>query len=128
MPPRFILVCLAGAFGTGARYLLGTWAVRTFGPSFPVGTLIINAVGSFLLAIIMGLSLERNLVPPDLRIVLTTGVMGGFTTYSSFNYETLRLFQQGSRGLALAYLGATVIGCLVLGALGAIVVRLIPHG
>jgi fluoride exporter len=128
MPPRFILVCLAGALGTGARYLLGTWAVRTFGPSFPVGTLIINAVGSFLLAIIMGLSLERNLVPPDLRIVLTTGVMGGFTTYSSFNYETLRLFQQGSRGLALAYLGATVIACLVLGALGAIVVRLIPHG
>jgi CrcB protein len=128
MPPRFILVCLAGAFGTGARYLLGTWAVRSFGPSFPVGTLIINAVGSFLLAIIMGLSLERNLVPPDLRVVLATGVMGGFTTYSSFNYETLRLFQQGSRGLAVAYLGATVVGCLVLGALGAIVVRLIPPG
>ncbi|HVV51388.1 MAG TPA: CrcB family protein [Polyangia bacterium] len=128
MPPRFAFVCLAGAFGTGARYLLGTWAVRTFGPVFPVGTLIINALGSFLLVVIMGLSLERGLIPADLRIVLTTGVMGGFTTYSTFNYETLRLFQQGSRGLGLLYLGGTLVVCLVLGVLGAMLVRLVPAG
>jgi fluoride exporter len=128
MPPRFIFVCLAGAIGTGARYLLGTWAVRTFGPAFPVGTLIINALGSFLLVVIMGLSLDRGLIPADLRVVLTTGAMGGFTTYSSFNYETLRLFQQGSRGLAFLYLGATVVGCVVLGVLGAMLVRLVPAG
>ncbi len=128
MPPRFVFVCLAGAVGTGARYLIGTWAVRTFGPVFPIGTLIINAIGSFLLVVIMGLSLERALISADLRIVLTTGMMGGFTTYSSFNYETLRLFQQGSRGLGFLYLGATVVVCLVLGVLGAMLVRLVPAG
>jgi len=128
MPPRFLSVCLAGAIGTGARYLLGTWAVRTFGPTFPVGTLIINSLGSFLLVVIMGLSLERGLIPTDLRVVLTTGVMGGFTTYSSFNYETLRLFQEGSGGLGSLYVGATVLGCLVSGLLGGILVRLVPAG
>ena len=128
MPPQFLFVCLAGALGTGARYLLGTWAVRTFGPVFPIGTLIINALGSFLLVVIMGLSLERDLIPADLRVVLTTGMMGGFTTYSTFNYETLRLLQQGSRGLGLLYLGATLVCCLVLGVLGAILVRLVPVG
>lgn len=128
MPPRFLFVCLAGAVGTGARYLLGTWAARTFGPVFPVGTLIINAIGSFLLVVIMGLSLDRGLISADLRVVLTTGAMGGFTTYSTFNYETLRLFQQGSRGLGLLYLGATLAGCLVLGFLGAVLVRLVPAG
>src|SRR5579871_2426894 len=128
MPPRFLSVCLAGAIGTGARYLLGTWAVRTFGPTFPVGTLIINSLGSFLLVVIMGLSLERGLIPTDMRVVLTTGVMGGFTTYSSFNYETLRLFQEGSGGLGSLYVGATVLGCLVSGLLGGILVRLVPAG
>ncbi|HXJ21242.1 MAG TPA: CrcB family protein [Polyangia bacterium] len=126
MPPRFFLVCLAGAAGTGARYLLGTWALRVFGPVFPLGTLIINGLGSFLLVVIMGLSLERGLIPPDLRVVLTTGAMGGFTTYSTFNYETLRLLQQGPRGLAMLYLSATVMGCLGLGLLGGILVRLVP--
>jgi fluoride exporter len=128
MPPRFMLVCLAGAFGTGARYLLGAWAARAFGPSFPVGTLIVNLVGSFLLVMIMGLSLERGLIPADLRVVLTTGVLGGFTTYSSFNYETVRLLQQGARGLAFAYLAATVLGCMALGILAAMLVRLVPPG
>ena len=96
---RFWLVCLGGAVGTGARYLLGTWAARTFGPAFPVGTLMINVIGSFLIVIVMSLSLQRGIIPADVRLVLTTGVMGGFTTYSSFNYETLRLFADGSRGL-----------------------------
>ncbi len=125
---RFWMVCLGGAVGTGARYLLGTWVARTFGAVFPFGTLIINALGSFLIVIIMGLSLEKGVVPADVRLVLTTGVMGGFTTYSSFNYETIRLFEQGTRGLAFAYLGATVIGCLLLGSLAAFLVRLVPAG
>ncbi len=123
---RFCLVCLGGAFGTGARYLLGLWAARTFGPGFPVGTLIINATGSFLIVIIMALSLDRGIIPPDLRLVLTTGVMGGFTTYSAFNYETLRLFADGSRAFAMLYLGGTVFGCLAAGMLAYGVVRLLP--
>lgn len=123
---RFWLVCLGGALGTGARYLVGTWAARTFGPAFPFGTLIINATGSFLIMLLMGLSLEKGLISADARLFLTTGVVGGFTTYSTFNYETLRLFAEGSRAFSLLYLGGTVFGCLVAGLLAFGLLRLLP--
>jgi fluoride exporter len=122
---RFLLVCLGGAAGTGARYLFGGWAQRTLGVGFPYGTLMINAVGSFLLVIIMHLSLETGAISPDARVILGTGVMGGFTTYSTFNYETFRLIQQGSFGTAALYLLATVVGCLGAGALGLVLARAI---
>ena len=122
---RFLLVCLGGAVGTGARYLYGSWAQRTLGAGFPYGTLIINAVGSFLLVIVMHLSLEAGVISPGTRFVLGTGVLGGFTTYSTFNYETFRLMQQGSFAIAGLYLGATVAGCLVAGALGLLLARAI---
>ncbi len=122
---RFLLVCLGGAAGTGARYLFGGWAQRTLGAGFPYGTLIVNAVGSFLLVIIMHLSLETGAISPDARMILGTGVMGGFTTYSTFNYETFRLIQQGSLGVAGLYLAATVMSCLGAGALGLLLARAI---
>ncbi len=117
------MICLGGAVGTGARYLLGTWAVRAWGPRFPFGTLLINALGSFLLVVITYLSMQQRLFSPDARVVLGTGVMGGFTTYSTFNYETLRLFQEGAVGAGLAYLLLTVAGCLLAGALGVLAAR-----
>ena len=120
---RFLLVCLGGAFGTGARYLFGGWAQRALGAVFPYGTLIINLVGSFLLAVIMYLSLEVDLIPASTRVVLATGVMGGFTTYSTFNYETLKLLQAGSLALGALNLVATVVGCLVAGVLGLVVAK-----
>lgn len=120
---RFLFVCLGGAFGTGARYLLGGWAQRALGPAFPYGTTMINLLGSFLIVVIMHLSLERGVIQPDLRIVLTTGVMGGFTTYSSFNYESLRFMQEGAWGLAALNVGVTVVGCLVAGGLGLLCAR-----
>lgn len=120
---RFLLVCLGGALGSGARYLVSTWAARALGPDFPRGTLIVNATGSFLLAAIMTASLSTDAVPPDLRLFLAAGIMGGFTTYSSFNYETLSLLQQGSAGLAALNLGLTVLGCLGAGLAGVVAVR-----
>lgn len=120
---RFLLVCLGGAFGTGARYLFGGWAQRALGTAFPYGTLIINLVGSFLLAVIMYLSLEVGWIPANARVVLATGVMGGFTTYSTFNYETLKLLQVGSIGAGALNLIATVVGCLVAGVLGLVVAK-----
>ncbi len=122
---RFLLVCTAGAFGTGARYLFGGWAQRVLGTAFPYGTLIINAVGSFLIVIIMHLSIQRGMISPDLRVILTTGLMGGFTTYSSFNYETIRLLQDGALGLGALNILATVVVCLVAGGLGVLICRAI---
>ena len=122
---RFLFVCLGGALGTGARYLLGGWAQRALGPAFPYGTTMINLLGSFLIVIIMHLSLERGVIQPDLRIVLTTGVMGGFTTYSSFNLETTTLLRHGSYRLAATNFSATVLGCFVAGMLGLATARAI---
>lgn len=112
------LVCVGGAIGSGARYLVATWAAASFGTTFPRGTLIVNLVGSFLIAVIMEASLRSAAVSGSLRLFLTTGITGGFTTYSSFNYETLRMVEDGSIGLALLNLVVTVVGCLIAGVLG----------
>ncbi len=122
---RLLLVCAGGAFGSGARYLVATWAARALGPAVPFGTLIVNVTGSFLLAAIMGVAGPRDPLTPEVRLLLGAGVMGGYTTYSSFNYETLALVQRGSPGAALANVAITVLGCLVAGFLGLVVGRLL---
>lgn len=115
---RLLLVCLGGALGSGARFAVGSWAAAAFGPDLPAGTLVVNLGGSFLLAAVMELSLRTAAIPPRLRLFLTTGTMGGFTTYSSFNWELLGLAQGGRAAHALLYLASTVVGCLAAGACG----------
>ena len=121
---RFLWICLGGAIGTGARYLLSGWALRIAGSGFPYGTLAVNVIGSFLLGVLMETALATDF-PPTLRLALTTGVMGGFTTYSTFNYETLQLFQDEAWLLGFANLGITVIACLMAGELGLAAGRLV---
>jgi CrcB protein len=120
---RLALVILGGGFGSGARYLVGGWAARALGSAFPYGTIGINALGSFLITVVMYLSLTANLVGPDLRLLLATGVMGGFTTYSTFNYESLALFQQGAWLMGALNILATVFVCLAAGGLGLMLSR-----
>ena len=120
---RFLLICLGGAIGTGARYLVGVWMARTGATVFPYGTLLVNLSGSFLLGVLMQLSLSTQMISADMRLIIGTGVLGGFTTYSTFNYETLALLREDAWGVALANTAATLIGCLVLGALGIVVAR-----
>jgi len=115
---RFFWICLAGALGTGTRYLVGLWALSRFGPEFPYGTLFVNVAGCFLMAVVMQLSISLVAFPPNLRFALTTGFMGGLTTYSSFNYETTRLVAQGARNAALANLALTLLLCAGAGLLG----------
>jgi CrcB protein len=113
---RFLLVCAGGAIGSGARYLVSTWAALHLGAEFPRGTLVVNMTGSFLLAFLV--ALRPGLVSPELRLFLGAGIMGGYTTYSSFNTETLSLFEGGSVALAAANLALTVLGCLAAGFAG----------
>lgn len=121
---RFLWICLGGAAGTGARYLLAGW-LRATGPGFPWGTLVVNVIGSFLLGVVMQVALTTDLISPTLRLGLTTGVLGGFTTYSTFNYETLQYLQQNAWLAAFANLVATVLACLAAGALGVAAGRLL---
>jgi fluoride exporter len=120
---RFLWICLAGALGTGSRYLIGVWAGLKFGTAFPYGTLIVNVSGCFLIAAIMQVALATNLVPATLRLALTTGFLGGLTTYSSFNYETTRLLQERSWGLGLLNYAVTTTACFAAGLLGFAVAR-----
>jgi CrcB protein len=115
---RVGLVALGGALGSVARYGVGALAAQLLGPSFPWGTLLVNLTGSFLIALVMHLALTGTAVSLEMRIFLTTGILGGFTTYSSFNYETLALLNTRAYWLAGLNLGATVLGCLVAGMLG----------
>ena len=115
---HFLLVCLGGAIGSGARFLAATGAVKLFGADFPRGTIFVNLLGSFLLALVMGISTSSTLISLELRLFLGAGIMGGFTTYSSFNYETIQLAVQGSWGPALFNVVVTVAGCLLSGVAG----------
>jgi CrcB protein len=119
---KMLWIALGGAVGTVARYLVGVFAHRVLGSSFPFGTIAINAAGSFLLAVVSYAGF-KNALSPDLRIVLGTGLLGGFTTYSSFNQETIALLQRGATGLALANLAATVALCLLAGGGGLLLAR-----
>jgi len=120
---RFLLVCLGGALGTGARYLISLAVGARAGAAFPVATLIVNLVGCFLLALVLEVALATPSFPANLRVMLTTGFMGGLTTYSTFNYETTRLFADGGSRTAVLNLTATVLGCFVAGLAGLLLAR-----
>jgi len=115
---RFFWICLGGAAGTGARYLLSGWALQALGAGFPYGTFVVNVLGSFCVGLIMQVGLATAWMSPTLRLALTTGVMGGFTTYSTFNYETIRYIQDGAWRLALGNVAATLAVCLAAGFAG----------
>lgn len=100
---RFLLVCVGGFLGTGARYGLNGLISRQFGETFPLGTLVINVLGSFLLGVIFvaGGADSRILVSAEMRQFLMVGILGGFTTFSSFSLQTLSLLRSGELGAAL---------------------------
>lgn len=122
---RAILVGTGGLAGSVARYWVAGVVQGIAGTAFPLGTWTVNVVGSFLIGLVMTLSLERNLIGPELRLLLTVGFMGGFTTMSTFSYETLTLLRDGSVSLALANVGTSVGVCLAAVWLGALTGRVV---
>jgi len=120
---RFLLICLGGAVGTGARFAVQSLAATVLGTAFPYGTLAVNALGSFLIGAVMCVSMATELIDPTLRLVLTTGFLGGFTTYSAFNYETIALVENGALGRAIANVVVTLLACLASGFAGNTVAR-----
>jgi CrcB protein len=122
---KLFLVCVGGAIGSAARYLISGWALTALGPAFPFGTLAVNLIGSFLICLIMHLSVVAHVIPPNTRIFLTTGIMGGLTTYSTFNYETYTATQQSAYGVAALNVAVTLVGCFLAGMVGDATARLI---
>jgi CrcB protein len=125
-----LLVALGGAIGSVLRFLTSVLAAHWLGQEFPYGTLIVNLSGAFVIGLVQQIGAETLLIPDNVRIFLTTGMMGGLTTYSTFSYETIRLAEANAwhlawinvllttaAALALCFLGIAV-GRLVLGARG----------
>ena len=119
---QFLYVFIGGGLGAVCRYMATTAIGARFGLMFPFGTLLVNTLGSFLMALVMGILLSlaksTNMLPESLRLLLTVGFLGGFTTFSSFSMETMTLINGGSILLALVNIGANVLlglGAAILG-------------
>lgn len=110
---NLLLVMLGGAIGAGLRYLVGLTTVRLFGPAFPWGTLTVNLVGGLAMGLLAGWVVRVG-GADGARLFLGVGVLGGFTTFSSFGLDTVSLVQRGAPGIAFAYVMASVIGAIVL--------------
>ncbi|GAB4139917.1 MAG: fluoride efflux transporter CrcB [Planctomycetota bacterium] len=120
---RFLWICFGGACGTGARYLLSGLVLHRLGSGFPFGTLAVNVLGSFLIGVLMHVGLTMETIPPSLRLALGIGVLGGFTTFSTFSYETVRLLEEGAFLLALANVATSLLGGLAACFLGLVTAR-----
>ena len=115
---KLFLIALFGAIGTLARYgLQGAVQIR-MGSMFPYGTLLINLTGCFLLGLIGQLTLNRMFISSDLRIAIAVGFFGGYTTFSSFGWETAKMLEDGEWLRAATYVGASVFAGLLLSVAG----------
>jgi len=113
----FLAISIAAIVGANLRYVLSRVAALEFGSVFPVGTLIINIVGSFIVGLFVIWTTERVLVDPRWRLLVVVGFCGSFTTFSSYAYETMSFFEHGQWGLMLANILGNNLLCLA-GALG----------
>lgn len=121
MPP-LVLVMLGGAIGSGARHWTGRWMLARLGPDFPYGTLTVNLVGGFAMGMLTGL-LARVGGNEPWRLLLGVGVLGGYTTFSSFSLDVVTLAERGQMLTALGYVLLSVIGAILALFAGLLVTR-----
>ena len=107
-----IYIALGGIAGTLSRYGLEGWIQARARSGFPMGTLVVNISGSFLLGFILRIATGAAVISPDMRAGLTIGFCGAFTTMSTFSYESIRLLGDGEYSYAALYMGGTILGCL----------------
>ena len=111
---QLFLVGAGGFLGSVLRFSVSEWMARRYQDKFPAGTLAVNLIGCLLIGLLAGLAGRRNLLSPDVRLLIITGFLGGFTTFSAFGLDTVSLLRRGKSGLALLYLGVSVFGGLLL--------------
>lgn len=122
---KFVIAGAGGFLGSALRYWISTLIYRHTGQGFPFGTLFVNVAGCFLIGLLMTVFEQRFIVTPNFRIFLTIGILGGFTTFSTFSFETLALLQEGSYYAGIGNIFVSVIGCLAATWLGSVVGKLI---
>jgi CrcB protein len=112
---NILAIALGGAVGSVCRHLVGMAALRLFGSGFPVGTMVVNIAGSFAMGVLAALFALRWSASDTARLLLTTGFLGGFTTFSAFSLDVAVLWERGQAGLTLGYaLGSVILSILAL--------------
>jgi len=110
---NWIAVAVGGALGAMARYAVSTWIFQISSHKFPYATLAVNVLGSFVMGILFVIIIERSALPVEMRSLWMIGFLGAFTTFSTFSLDALGLWQNGYLFMALLYVLATVILCLL---------------
>jgi fluoride exporter len=113
-----IFVALGGAGGAVSRYLLANWAHQLWESKLPVGTLLVNLLGSAVIGVVYVMVVEKQVIHPDWRGVLMVGFLGAFTTFSTFSLETINLMEAGHMIQALGYVLASVLICTLAAGAG----------
>lgn len=110
---QYLWIGLGGFFGANARYITQQWAANIWGSGFPYGTMVANVTGSFIIAFFLTLASGRLPISPEMRLLVAVGFLGGFTTFSSFSFETFKLFEQsGWQAASINFVGNTTLGLL----------------
>ncbi len=120
---NLLLVAVGGAAGASARHLVGLMSIRAFGTEFPAGTFIVNIVGCLAMGLFVGLLAHRFQGSQALRLLIATGFLGGFTTFSAFSLDFTILWERNEMALAIVYVAASVILSLAALAAGLWIVR-----
>ncbi len=112
---KFLLISIGAILGANARYWVGDWAAQRYGAAFPLGTLLINLTGSLAIGLFLTLATERFLLDPRWRIVIAIGFLGGYTTFSTYTYESVNLMLTGQWSLGLLDLfGSAILGAVAV--------------
>ncbi len=125
---NYLIVFLGAGIGGAGRHGVNVLSARLFGTGFPAGTLVINVLGCLVMGLIAGAFAFRGHLPQELRLFLTTGILGGFTTFSAFSLDAALLWERGEVGLAALYVGASVIFSLLAVAAGLVLSRYMLAG
>ena len=120
-------ISLGAIVGANLRYIVSTWAMNVLSPSVPLGTLIVNTTGSFILGYFLVWTSERVLVDPHWRLLVAIGFCGAFTTFSSYSYETLKLIEGGHYSIAIVNFMANNLLALLAVLGGAVLARVVQH-
>lgn len=120
-----LVVAVGGALGAVGRHLIGTYISKSFSGSFPMGTFFINVMGCFLMGLLMSSLIQKELADTTWRLFLCVGVLGGFTTFSSFGYEALTMLYAGKTMMAGLYAGSSVIAGLFSAGTGMLLARML---
>jgi len=123
-----LFIAVAGALGALSRYGLSGVAQKINSIGFPIGTLFVNIIGSFLIGFVMQLGLSTDIIPRSIRVILTVGFLGAFTTFSTFSYETVKLLEDGAWILGIGNIAVNVIFGIIAVALGILLGRFMTGG